>query len=254
MPAMWEEIFRHRPGPLELAVDYSTLDDSGASLVSEDVLAEAIALNKLDSAEEKIYRHLDRVTICYFCVALFELGWAPQLGETFQLEMLMGQLNITETNTNFVRFFMNCLTKDGYLLSPSKDEYVVKVALPGHQEMSSKIKSESFSKEEMNRGDYRTINEIGVKLTKILRGELHPLAVLFPENASSKLADSFYETITNAAAKCGDMVFRSMLERRFASFLDKQSLQKRNKIRILEVIVIVNLLKCNSSSQYTQNP
>lgn len=178
LPSLWEEVWRHRPGPLESKQKFSKVENG---IFSEDQLKEAFAMNEIPGEELAVHNHLCEMTAMHFLDTLYDLGWNPKLGDQFTPEGLMSELAITSPFTNFTKFFLKALKHDQKLGqidtdSTTSPKYIVTETLPSREAVSIKLR-QTVSSTEAGRADYKTINEIGLKLKDILIGKTNPLAV-----------------------------------------------------------------------------
>lgn len=229
IPGLWEELWRHQPGPLESQVELCSRE---GAIFSEDVVRKAYEMNKLGEEDQSVYDHLNGITVVHFMNALYDLGWKPEVGKQFTLQELMTELSITESYTNFTRFFLNCLVADDNLSydAPSCTFTILK-SIPSKQELINALRY-SRTTTETSRADYKTIYDIGAKLPDILLGKTPPLAILFPEGSNMALIDAVYELLHGVVTRSCTILINAIISRSIQGFDDPTHC---GKLRLLEV-------------------
>ncbi|CAL8093609.1 unnamed protein product [Orchesella dallaii] len=221
----WEEIWRHRPGPLECRFRQRKVE---GQIFSNEVLEKALEMNALDDDDQQAYDHLSKATVHLFIYALYQLGWSTECGDIFTVEEIITKLGIPSSFTNFIKFFVKCMIEEGYVSENSEDSFMISSPLPTKANISAFLR---HPPKEASRPDFKIIYEVGSKLSEILSGKIHALAVLFPDSQMA-LADSFYETNHGITTRSSDLLLNAII----AKYLEgTANLKSQTKLRILEV-------------------
>ncbi|CAL8109975.1 unnamed protein product [Orchesella dallaii] len=221
----WEEIWRHRPGPLECRFGHRKVE---GQIFSNDVLKMALELNELGDEDQKAYEHLNKATVYLFINALYQLGWSIECGDSFTIEEIITKLGIASSFSNFIKFFVKCMIEEGYVVENSADSFMISSPLPTKANISAYLRVPT---QEAPRADFKIIYEVGNKLSEILSEKTHALAVLFPDSQMT-LADSFYETNHGIITRSSDLLLSSIIARCLETVAN---LKPQTKLRILEV-------------------
>lgn len=226
LPQLWEETWRHSPGPWEKGMPPAPLQ------VSSDQLNEALKLNDTAALEKRIHDHICELSAYYALNALLDLGWNFQKRSEFSLRDLLTHLNIGPRYENFVRFFCDQLANFGVFTKSKVVELCYRTAdhFPSKAAIVAKIQN-VVADSEIRRDDYQLISELGAVLADILAGRIEPLSVLFPENSSKPNANKFYGVLSNWVYPTGRVLNMDLLRHKKEQQVNDPALV----LRVLEV-------------------
>jgi acyl transferase domain-containing protein/NADPH:quinone reductase-like Zn-dependent oxidoreductase/SAM-dependent methyltransferase/acyl carrier protein len=142
--------------------------------------------NLFSKAEEPF----DSLTTAYIVQALHDLGWQWKLGDRITVDALMEQLNLASQYRQLMRRFMQILEQAGYVKSAGADAWVSD-RLPVQQD-PQKLWQHTVSQHPALFADLSLIGRGGSHLAPVLRGEIEPLPLLFPEG-SAATTEHFYQ-------------------------------------------------------------
>jgi acyl transferase domain-containing protein/NADPH:quinone reductase-like Zn-dependent oxidoreductase/SAM-dependent methyltransferase/aryl carrier-like protein len=189
----YEVKWQHKPRPEQQvahrAADFIPDSREIAQAVAREVrqLDEESGWTKMFSRMEEPFEIL---STAYIVQALHDLGWPWKLGDRVTVDALMEQLTPDPRHQRLMRRFMQILQKAGYLKSAGADTWVV-VRLPPRQD-PQKLWQSTLSQYPALFADLSLIGRCGSHLAPVLRGEIEPLHLLFPEG-SAATTEHFYQ-------------------------------------------------------------
>ena len=189
----YEVKWQHKPRPeqrvVHRAADFIPSSHEIAQAVAREVhqLDGEIGWTKMFARAEEPF---DALSAGYIVQALDDLGWQWNLGERITVDALMEQLNLAPRHRQLMRRFMQILEKVGYCKSAGADAWVVD-RLPAQQDLQ-KLWQHTLSQYPASIADLSLIGRCGSHLAAVLRGELEPLQLLFPEG-SAATTEHFYQ-------------------------------------------------------------
>ena len=189
----YEVKWQHKPRPeqrvVHRAADFIPSSHEIAQAVAREMhqLDDEIGWTKMFSRAEEPF---DALSAGYIVQALDDLGWQWNLGDRITVDALMEQLNLAPRHRQLMRRFMQILEKVGYCKSAGADAWVVD-HLPARQELQ-KLWQQTLSQYPASIADLNLIGRCGSHLAAVLRGEIEPLQLLFPEG-SAATTEHFYQ-------------------------------------------------------------
>jgi acyl transferase domain-containing protein/NADPH:quinone reductase-like Zn-dependent oxidoreductase/acyl carrier protein len=126
----------------------------------------------------------------YIAQALHDLGWQPKTGERITPDSLLEQVHPAAQYQRLMRPFLHILERAGYLTAVGLDAWVVS-HMPVGQDLQ-KLWQQKLSEHPAFFAELTLINRCGSHLAAVLRGEVDPLQLLFPEG-STAIAEHFYQ-------------------------------------------------------------
>ena len=139
---------------------------------------------------------LDDLSLGYMLAAFFNLGWKMKFGEKVTAETLSQQLGIVVRYRPLIGRLLIILSEAGFLAPTSTGEFEV-VNTPVNDDVGSDTDALAA-----HFADYAPIIEIlkrcGSSLSDVLRGEIDPLHLLFPDGSFDE-TEALYHDIPTAA-------------------------------------------------------
>ena len=156
--------------------------------------------------------------------AYLELGWRPQVGDTFTTDEIIAQLEIVPDHHRLARAQLNYLVEAGTLKSLGDGRWEV-LTVPEPIDLPAAL--EELSADFPQYSPDTDLHKLAwTKLSDVLNGELDPLEVMFPGGSSEKL-ENFY--VNGADFPANNSLFPRAIERAIAD------LPERRSFRVLEV-------------------
>jgi acyl transferase domain-containing protein len=186
------------------------------------VLNRLFSEHDLDSYDRG-FRALESWCAAWIIRALNELGWTPAVGSHVAASGLATTLGVAPRYERQLGRFMQILVEER-LLAPTRDGWSVKAPLtandPAHA--TSRLLAEHPS----SRARITLAANCGAELAGILRGEVDPLARLFP-GGSTELAEALYRDAPEAKA------FNQLVRETVRDIAS--NIPARRRMRVLEV-------------------
>ena len=159
----------------------------------------------------------------YIVNALMELGWSPEKGQRFTTELLISTLGITDTHKRLFSRFLEILEEDGIVRQTG-----------GEWELRERLKTddtkvqwrELLGKFPALYAELTLVNRCGENLAQVLRGEINPIDLIFPEGDLST-AEHLYQD--SPATRNYNLLIQYLVEHIMAH------LPRRGRVRILEI-------------------
>jgi acyl transferase domain-containing protein/NADPH:quinone reductase-like Zn-dependent oxidoreductase/thioesterase domain-containing protein/SAM-dependent methyltransferase/acyl carrier protein/NADP-dependent 3-hydroxy acid dehydrogenase YdfG len=133
---------------------------------------------------------LDRLASAYIVRALDELGWSAEIGTRIGLDALATALSVAPRHRMLLRRFLQALEGAGCLTRAEPDGWDVRRALP--REDPAALWRETLLEHGEALAELTMVAAAGSRLPEILRGEVDPLHVLFPDG-STAAADHLFQ-------------------------------------------------------------
>ncbi|MEO8900003.1 MAG: SDR family NAD(P)-dependent oxidoreductase [Polyangiaceae bacterium] len=137
---------------------------------------------------------LEALSTHWIARALHELGWRPVPGDTLSVAALATQLNVIPRFHRLLGRLLAMLAEDG-VLHVANGGFSVITALP-NDDASAKVAS-VLAEHESSRARIELTRRCGEQLAGILRGDVDPLHLLFPDG-STELATALYRDTPEA--------------------------------------------------------
>lgn len=168
-------------------------------------------------------REIEKLCTGYILRALGELGWEPKLFESLTVEGIIEKLGISEQYRKLIERYFQIFEQEGVLRKTEKGWQIRKLPeLVDVQESWKRI----FKRFPAWYPHMLLLGRCGLRLPEILRGEVNPLQLLFPEG-SLTTAEHFYSD-SPAFAYYNSLVRDSIV-------LALEKLPAERKVRILEI-------------------
>ncbi len=166
---------------------------------------------------------LDVLSTAYIIEAMRALGWPLCPGERATLGTLMERLNVTAQHRQLVRRFMQILEEARYLTSAGPDEWRMVQDFP--EQDPKDIWRQVLSSYPASIAPLTLIGRCGSHLPAVLRSEIHPLQVIFPDG-STATAEHLYQDSPSTR------IFNTIIQRVISCVLGR--LPEGRTVRILE--------------------
>ncbi|MGK7876652.1 MAG: SDR family NAD(P)-dependent oxidoreductase [Xenococcaceae cyanobacterium] len=210
-------------GTPQLPPDY--LPDMGEmSLPLQTKLASLIAESNLDTYKEVVTQIEDSLSLSYVLKAFKEMGWSPQVGESFTTSDMARQLGIINQYRPLLNRLLSSLAKEGIIRE--RDGYWVASKIILTPEEPAELKSTLLEKYPDAVAELTLLERCGSQLAGMLQGKVDPLQLIFPENDLST-ATHIYQTSPEAK------IYNAMVAKTINLALEK--LPRRRGVRILEI-------------------
>jgi acyl transferase domain-containing protein len=175
----------------------------GTTALTPSQIAEAVRPSLTDLSAQhglSVYRvllpELDALTADYIQHALRELGWQPQPGDRVSVESLARRLGIVDGQRRLFARLLMILEEDGFL-KRCGDQWEV-IGLPSLNEAQVRWGGIA-DRYPQGRSEVDLLKRCGPKLAGVLRGEVNPLDLLFPDG-SLALTEPLYNEAPFAQA------------------------------------------------------
>lgn len=172
---------------------------------------------------EVVEPQLDALCAAYIVQALHQLGWQPQLHTSVGVNSLVEQLGVAEQHKRLLGRMLEILQEDG-VLSQLNDQWTVSQLpeLPDTQ----KIWQELVVNNPSYIAELKLLGQCGSHLASVLRGELDPLGLIFPES-SLTTSEHLYQDSPSFR------IYNQLMQKAIATAVAR--LPKERTIRILEI-------------------
>ncbi len=149
----------------------------------------ALSADRAILAHDGLIQELERLSVAYITNAFEQLGWSRQPGERVSLSSIASRLGVTGRYHRLLARLLEILEEEG-ILSRQGAEWRVEQSLVAHDphaDWSRLVALDSSSRAELT-----LIGRCGPQLAGVLRGEVDPLQLLFP-NGSFEAAEQLYQ-------------------------------------------------------------
>ena len=172
---------------------------------------------------ETVEPQLDALSAAYIIQALHQLGWLPQLHASVGVNSLTEQLGVAEQHRRLLGRMLEILHADG-VLSKVDDQWTV-CHIPQLQD-TQKIWQELVVNNPSYIAELKLLGQCGPHLASVLRGEVDPLGLIFPENSLTTSEHLYQDSPTSR-------IYNQLTQK--AISMAVASLPKERTIRILEI-------------------
>lgn len=166
---------------------------------------------------------LDALCAAYIVQALDQLGWQPQLHTSVGVNSLAEQLGVAEQHRRLLGRMLEILQEDAVL---SKLNHQWKVSKLPELQDTQKIWQELVAHHPSYIAELKLLGQCGPHLASVLRGELDPLGLIFPENSLTTSEHLYQDSPTSR-------IYNQLTQK--AISIAVASLPKERTIRILEI-------------------
>ena len=172
---------------------------------------------------QPLFESLDKCCLNYIVIALRQLGMQFEKGEKFKIESLAEQLGVIDEHKRQFSRLLEMLQESGVIALEGED-WVIKQQLKADNSSTGvKILLEQYPVLE---AQLSLLMNCGDNTADILRGDIDPLHIIFP-NADTSLASRFYSEVPSTQA------MNEMVRRSIVAAIEK--IPQGRKLRILEI-------------------
>ncbi|MDP5209829.1 SDR family NAD(P)-dependent oxidoreductase [Microbulbifer sp. 2205BS26-8] len=173
------------------------IDKFWADRITPSVLAASIASDitqlsqnyKRDHFYAELEPSMDAIAIAFACQAFVELGTNWQIGQVLTLESLCSELNIVPSHRRLTRRLLQCMALEGWLEAVDDDSWSVRRLYSGPEPLE--MVTEHYRHYQQQHPEVALLEACGKPLARVLRGELDPVEIMFP-NGEQRLTESIY--------------------------------------------------------------
>ncbi|NOY17304.1 MAG: SDR family NAD(P)-dependent oxidoreductase [Gammaproteobacteria bacterium] len=131
---------------------------------------------------------LDQLCTAYIGKSLLNLGWKPQVGEQFSVQMLARDLNVVTPHHRLLGRFLQILAEDGILQKKGDMWEVFQIPAAANPSVQCIKLLDEYPQ---HRLELLLVAHCAEKLVETMRGELEALEVLFPGGSTKKLEELY---------------------------------------------------------------
>ena len=188
----------------------------------EPTITELVAQEDLDSYRE-IPAHLEKLSLEYVVQALLEMKWPYNLGEVFSTESAAQRLGVVSSQLRLFNRMLQMLAEDG-IIQQNQHQWQVQEALEevNPSETSQKLLIQYPS----TTAEIDFLNLCATQLSGVLRGEIDPVQLVFPEGDLTTATQLYQES---PAAKVMNTIVQQAITKASAG------LSKVRGLRLLEI-------------------
>lgn len=206
----------------------SSTGDIALAAVARELQPQIAAMVQAEGLEHhhRAVQELEGLSVQFILYALRELGWIPHLQDRVTVKKLADQLGVVPRYHRLLGRFLNILTEEGWLQPADEAGGIHQwevVRLPVFPDQIPDL-TRLFSLYPKTQPQFRLMQRCGAQLAGVLRGDVDPLQLLFPDGQTAD-ADSLYHD--SAEAK----VYNSLAQR----ILKKIQESSEGSLRILEI-------------------
>jgi acyl transferase domain-containing protein/acyl carrier protein len=189
----YETTWNHKPRPEQPLVHRAATYIPGTREIAQSMahdfhqLDAALGWSAMVAGVEKPF---DILSTAYLVQALHHLGWQCQVGDRLTVASLMEQLHLAPQYQRLMQRFMGWLKNAGYLVSVGTHVWEVSHAPP--EQHPPTIWRHTLSQYPAFVAEMSLIARCGSHLAAVLRGDLDPSDLLFPEG-STALVEHLYQ-------------------------------------------------------------
>ncbi|WP_414581134.1 SDR family NAD(P)-dependent oxidoreductase [Scytonema sp. PCC 10023] len=166
---------------------------------------------------------MEVLSAAYVFKALQQLGFKPQLLTRISAETLAKQLGVVSQHHRLLGRMLEIMHEDG-VLRRVEDEWEV-CLLPEFKE-PQEIWKELLARSPAYQAELMLLERCGEKLAQVLRGEVDPLQLIFPEG-SMTISEHLYQDAPNSR------IYNLLVQKAIGAALER--LPSGRKVRILEI-------------------
>ena len=164
---------------------------------------------------------LDALSVGYISAALRRLGWQPHPGERVTAPALAARLGVIDRHQRLLSRWLSILADEGALRACGADWEVI-APLPVVE--IEPRRRHVIGLDPIGRAEVALLDRCGPRLADVLRGEVDPLQLLFP-NGSLALTEPLYSAVPSARA------YNALVQQAVATALTDQA----GPVRVLEI-------------------
>ncbi|CAL8113280.1 unnamed protein product [Orchesella dallaii] len=233
IPAMYEEVWRPKTGPMKHRTDLNLMIDD--NLFGQSFANELANCNSFTDENTKMVANRRKLVYLYILKAFYELGWKPELNADLIINSFISQLDILPTLEKLIHRYFVILFEEGILKRINRNKWkVIKIPVPLSEVQQGILDGVNFVKNHPNEtGDAKVTIGCGEHLAMFLNGKESALNFLFPEDKTTEVcAETFYnESITVNAAHGALKATIERLMQNYSNIPEEQ----RGIIRFLEI-------------------
>ncbi|CAL8127801.1 unnamed protein product [Orchesella dallaii] len=215
---------------LDTSADFTTLSSYQNLLKSLD------KRNRFTNMEELVFKNVNRLCVMYILKAMYEMGWAPEMGRTFELDEIARAFKVTTHLIPAFRQYLGYIVELGVLTEESITAFTIK-SLPDKSDVLE-LSIKELCMQLADYGPIHSINICGSQLAQVLQGKVKGELVLFDEveNAASPMeqiykTNLYYRSCVNASSQ----IFFEIACHLCKSSGYKESDDRPRRLRILEL-------------------
>ncbi len=224
---LYEVTWHHKPRPEQPPVPRSAAAFPGPRALVSAVAPEIMRLDATHGWSRLVTKarpRIDHVATMYIVQALFELGWQWGVGDRLTVETLMARLPVAPQHQRLLRRFMHILARGGYLSQAGSDVWGIQHMLP--RQDAHALWQQTLWQLPGFIAELNLLEAFGAQLAAILRGDIDPLQVLFPDG-STAIAEHLFQDAPSM------LPFNTMVQHVLQQIL--RQLPTHRPVRILEI-------------------
>jgi len=172
---------------------------------------------------EQLLPQLDTLSVKYILSAFEQLGWTWKLNQRFETTTIAEQLGIISSHRQLLGRLLEILTEEG-LLKTSGDSWQV-ASLPKIEEPQVEIKT-LLEQYPSASAELSLLARCAAKLADVLRGQIEPLQLLFPEGDLTTATQLYQDSP-------GAQVMNTLVQKAVLSAVER--LSQGRGVRVLEI-------------------
>jgi acyl transferase domain-containing protein/ubiquinone/menaquinone biosynthesis C-methylase UbiE len=172
---------------------------------------------------EVVEPQLDALSAAYIIQALHQLGWQPQLDASVGVNSVAEELGVAEQHRRLLGRMLEILHADGVLSKVGARWTVCQI--PELQD-TQKIWQELVAHNPSYIAELKLLGQCGPHLASVLRGDIDPLELIFPENSLTTSEHLYQDSPTSR-------IYNQLTQKAISTAV--ASLPKERTIRILEI-------------------
>lgn len=195
--------------------------------INENLHSEAMRLSQQLGRKiyyEQVNSQVDALSVSYIIHAFQQLGWKPELHQQINTDTFIEQLGIASQHRRLFGRLLEILAQENILKSTSDKQWQVN-QIP-EVEKPQEIWRNLFTQFPAYQAELTLQRRCGEKLAQVLRGEIDPLQLIFPEG-SLTASEQLYQDSPNYR------IYNLLVQKAVALALER--LPAGRKIRILEI-------------------
>jgi thioester reductase-like protein len=235
LPSMYEDIWKAQLGSMEKRVDPEEIFEQSA--LENTCIQPFMEKHNVVSDEDRIFTEKsDHLYSLYMLKAFHDLGWSPNVGETYEVKKVTVNLKILASLEGFLRYMLMELSSvEGFfeVIDSSREQMSFRLIKPIPNSIAiideinllyTELKPQSTEI------DY--VSSTGRNLASFLTGKDSALPYLFPEDPSAVSAEAYYmDARVSKTAHALGHDYISILLKKAPAILEN----KKGTVRILEV-------------------
>lgn len=194
--------------------------------ISQSLQPEVVELSEQLGRQDyyqKVEPQLESLSATYAYHALEQLGWKPELHQRICLDSLAKQLQVASQHRSLLGRMLEILEKQSIL--KKVDEQWKIIQLPAIKEPSEQWKS-LLTQFPAYQAELMLLGRCAPKLPEVLRGEIEPLELIFPEGSLSS-SEHLYQDSPSYR------IYNRLVQKAIAKAIE--GLPEGRKLRILEI-------------------